>query len=172
LFLITALQTLGASHAFYFSAALGLSVSLPIAAVRTYQVLYQKKWKRSTLIATEIVVELLRIVQYVLFIADGTHTPYGSLFSADAWKAMFAGILQLEWVPFLWDLLGYIIVFGVYNAILFAILKPSVVKRMMDKASVRRFEVSAVRNAVMLAYKNLFLIPVSMIYLFDILNIF
>lgn len=172
MFLITALQTLGASHAFYFSSALGLLVSLPIAAVRTYQALYQKKWKRSTLIATEIVVELLRIVQYVLFIADGTHTPYGSLFSADTWKRMFAGILHLEWVPFLWDLLGYIIVFGVYNAILFAILKPSAVQMMMDKAGVRRFEVSAVRNAVMLAYKNLFLIPVSMIYLFDILNIF
>jgi len=42
---------------------------------------------------------------------------------------------------------------------------------MMVKAGIRRFEVAAVRNAVLLAFKNLFLIPVSVIYLFDILNI-
>jgi hypothetical protein len=123
------------------------------------------------LVSAEITVELLRIVQYVLFIAYGTNTPIGSLFAAATWKGLFAGIRQLEWGPFLWDLLGFIIVFGVYNAVLFAIIRPSNVRKMMDKAGISRFEVSEVRNAVMLAYKNLFLIPVSMIYLFDILNI-
>jgi hypothetical protein len=147
------------------------SLSLPIAVVRTYQALYQKELKRSTLISTEILVELLRVVQYVLFIAYGTHTPYGSLFLAETWKTMFAGVRQLEWVPFLWDLIGFIFIFGFYNAILFAILRPSIVKRLMNKTGIRRFEVSAVRNAAMLAYKNLFLIPVSIIYLFYMLNI-
>lgn len=171
MFLITALNTLGASYAFYFSSLLCFSISLPIAVVRAYQALYQRKLKRSTLISTEIMVELLRVVQYVLFIAYGTHTPYGSLFLVETWKTMFAGVRELEWVPFLWDLIGFMVVFGLYNAILFAILKPSIVKRLMNKFGVRRFEVSAVRNAVMLAYKNLFLIPVSMIYLFYMLHI-
>jgi hypothetical protein len=171
LFLITAMNTLGVSYAFYFSSMLCLSISLPIAAVRTYQALYQKKLKRSTTILTEIVVELLRIVQYVLFIAYGTRTPYGSLFLAKTWKMMFAGVHQLEWVPLLWDLIGFIVVFGLYNAILFMILKPSIVKLLMNKIGIGRFEVSTVRNAFMLAYKNLFLIPVSMIYLFYMLNI-
>ena len=171
MFLIAALNTLGASYAFYFSSVLCFSFSLPIAALRTYQALYQKKLDRSVSISMEILVELLRIVQYLLFIAYGTRTPSESLFLAETWKGMFAGIRQLEIGPFLWDLLGFIIVFGVYNAILFALLRPSSVQKMMDKTGIRRFEVSAVRNAVMLAYKNLFLIPVSMIYLFDILNI-
>jgi len=84
---------------------------------------------------------------------------------------VFAGIRQLEAVPFLWDLFGYAVVFGIYNAVLLAILRPANVRKMMVKAGIRRFEVAAVRNAVLLAFKNLFLIPVSVIYLFNILNI-
>jgi hypothetical protein len=171
MFLVTAVRTLGAAYAFYFSSLLCFSISLPIAAVRAYQALYRNKMAGPAWIATEIAVESLRIVQYVLFVAYGTHTPYGSLFLAETWKSMFAGIRLLEWGTFLRDLLGYMVVFGVYNAILFAILKPSNVQKMMDKAGIRRFEVSAVRNAVMLAYKNVFLIPVSVIYLLDILNV-
>jgi hypothetical protein len=172
MFLIEALQTLGDSYAFYLSFTLGFLLSLPIAAVRSYQVLYRKKLKGVASVSAEVAVELLRIVQYVLFIAYGTRTSYGSLFSAETWKTMLAGIGRLEWGAFWWDLLGFIIVFGAYNAVLFAILRPSVVQKMMDKAGIRRFEEPNVRNAVMLAFKNLFLIPVSMIYLFDILNIF
>lgn len=163
--------TLIESHVFYFSFAPGFSISFPIAAVRTYQALYQKKWGGASLMAAEIVVELLRIVQLGLFLAHGTHTTFGSLFSAETWKEVLAGVRQLEMVPFWRDLLGYTVVFGLYNAILFAILRPSNVQKMMDKAGIRRFEVSAVRNAAMLACKNLFLIPVSVIYLFMILNI-
>jgi hypothetical protein len=170
LFLIDALRTLGASYAFYFSSLLCFSLSLPIAAARSYQVLYGKTLNKSALIAAEILVELLRIVQYLLFIAYGTDTPFRSLFSADAWEAIFGGIRKLEGATLLWDLLGFMIVFGLYNAVLFAILRPSVVQKMTDRAGIGRFAVSAVRNAVMLAYKNLFLIPVSMIYLFLILN--
>ena len=172
MFLIKALHTLGASYAFYFSFALGFLLSLPIAAVRSYQVLYRQEWRGFASMSAEISVELLRIVQYVLFIAYGTRTPYGSLFSAESWKTMFAGVGRLEWGAFWWDLLGFVVVFGAYNAILFAILRPSVVQKWMDKAGIRRFEAPNVRNAVMLAFKNLFLIPVSMIYLFDILNIY
>ncbi|MCC3373550.1 hypothetical protein [Cohnella sp. REN36] len=172
MFFVTALETLGTSYAFYFASVLCFGISLPITVVRTYQALYQKEIKRSVLVSTEIAVELLRIVQYILFIAYGTNTPLGSLFSPGSWKTMFAGIRQLDWIPFLWDLLGFIVVFGLYNALLFAILKPSIVQKLMDHVGIKRFEVSAVRTAAMLAYKNLFLIPVSMIYLFKILNLY
>jgi hypothetical protein len=60
---------------------------------------------------------------------------------------------------------------GQSRAVLLAILRPANVRKMMVKAGIRRFEVAAVRNAVLLAFKNLFLIPVSVIYLFDISNI-
>jgi len=171
LFLTEALHTLAASYAFYFSTALGLFLSLPIAAARTYQALYQGRLGRPAWISAEVLTESLRVVQYVLFIAHGAHAPLRSLFSGAFWKGVFAGIRQLEAVPFLWDLFGYAVVFGIYNAVLLAILRPANVRKMMVKAGIRRFEVAAVRNAVLLAFKNLFLIPVSVIYLFDISNI-
>jgi hypothetical protein len=114
----------------------------------------------------------MRIVQYVLFIAYGTNTSIGKLFSVDTWKTMFAGVRQLSFIPFVWDLIGFIIVFGIYNALLFTILRKPVVEMIMSKTNIRRFEVKTVRTAIMLAYKNLLLIPVSMIYLFHILQIF
>lgn len=171
MFLVDAVQTLGSSYALYFSAFLAFLLSLPITAVRTYQALYRKEIKKSVLASTEITVELLRIVQYILFIAYGTNTSIGNLFTAEAWRTMFAGIRQLEAGPFVLDLIGYIAVFGIYNAILFALLRKSTVQKAMDKTNIKRFDVSAVRTAAMLAFKNLFLIPVSFIYLFYILNI-
>jgi hypothetical protein len=171
LFLVEALNRLGASYVFYFSFALGLLISLPIAAARTYQALYQGRLRRPVSILAEILVESLRIVQYALFIVHGAHAPFRSLFAGDFWKEAFAGIHQLETVPLLWDVLGYAIVFGLYNAVLLAILRPANVRKMMDRTGIRGFEVSAVRNAVLLAFKNLFLIPVSVIYLLDMLNI-
>jgi hypothetical protein len=84
---------------------------------------------------------------------------------------MLSGVRELERGPFLWDLLGFMVVFGIYNAVLFAILRPSLVQKAMDKFGVIRLEVGTARTAAMLAYKNLFLIPVSMIYLFKIMNI-
>jgi hypothetical protein len=134
--------------------------------------LYKNEIKKTVLISTEITVELMRIVQYVLFIAYGTNTSIGKLFSVDTWKTMFAGVRQLSFIPFVWDLIGFIIVFGIYNALLFTILRKPVVEMIMSKTNIRRFEVKTVRTAIMLAYKNLLLIPVSMIYLFDILQIF
>jgi len=171
LFLVEALNRLGASYVFYFSFALGCLISLPIAAARTYQVLYQGRLPRPASIAAELVVESLRIVQYALYIAYGAHASFRSLFAGDFWREAFAGIRQLEAVPLLWDVLGYAVVFGLYNAVLLAVLRPANVRKMMDRAGIRGFGVSAVRNAVLLAFKNLFLIPVSVIYLFDMLNI-
>ncbi len=172
LFLVTAFQTLISSYVVYFSFVLCLSISVPIAFVRTYQALYKNRIKKTALISTEIAVESLRIVQYILYIAYGTNTSVGALFSAGTWKTMFAGVRQLEWMPLVWDLIGYLIVFGIYNVLLFAILRKSTVQQLMAKINIRRFELSAVRTAIVLAYKNLFLIPVSIIYLFYILNVF
>lgn len=171
MFLDSAWRFFGSSHALYFSSLAIFSISLPIAAVRAYQVLYRKDMKKSVLASTEAAVELFRIAQYVLYLALGTGTPVRQLFTAEAWRNMFAGVRHLEWMPFLTDLLGYVIVFGLYNAILFLILRKPAVQAFVNAANIRRFDVSAVRNALMLAYKNLFLIPVSFIYLFYILKI-
>jgi hypothetical protein len=145
---------------------------LPITAVRTYQALYKNEINKVVLTWTEIAVELLRIVQYILYIAYGTNTPISMLLTGSAWGTMFVGVRQLSLMPFVWDLIGFIVVFGIYNVILFAILRKPVVEKWMDKTKIRSFEVTSVRTAIMLAYKNLLLIPVSMIYLFDILQIF
>jgi hypothetical protein len=84
---------------------------------------------------------------------------------------MFLGIQQLSLVQFVWDFIGFVVVFGIYNAILFAILRKPTMEMIMNKTNIRRFEVTSVKTAIMLAYKNLLLIPVSMIYLFNILHI-
>ena len=171
MFLVEALNRLGVSYVFYFSSVWGCLISLPIAAARTYQALYQGSLQRPASISAEMLVESLRIVQYALFVVHGAGAPFRSLFAGDFWKEAFAGIRQLEAVPLLWDVLGYAVVFGLYNAVLLAVLRPANVRKMMDRAGIRGFGVSAVRNAVMLAFKNLFLIPVSVIYLLDMLNI-
>lgn len=171
MFLDSAWRFFGSSHALYFSSLAIFSISLPIAAVRAYQVLYRKNMKKSVLASTETVVELFRIVQYVLYLALGTGTPVSQLTEAVGWRTLFEGIRQLEWMPFLTDLLGYVIVFGLYNAVLFLILRKPVIQAIMRAASIRRFEESAVRSAILLAYKNLFLIPVSIIYLFYLLKL-
>lgn len=171
MFLESAWRLLALSHAFYFSSLALFSISLPIAAVRAYQVLYRKNMKKSVLASTEAVVEGFRIVQYVLYLALGTGTPVGQLATAEAWRNLFAGVRQLEWTPLLTDLLGYVLVFGLYNAILFFVLRKPIVQAIMNAANIRQFEQSAVRSAILLGYKNLFLIPVSILYLFYILKL-
>jgi hypothetical protein len=116
-------------------------------------------------------VELTRVIQYILAIAIGTHTTISSLFSSGLWQDMFSGINQITVPDVIWEAVGFVIIFAIYNVILFRILKKSTVAAFMKRANITHFEVASFQTAMILAYKNLFLIPVSMIYLFNILKL-
>jgi hypothetical protein len=171
LFLVHAFQQLIEAYGMYFSYAILFLISIPIAIVRTYQVLYKHRMGKMWHAVTEIAVELARLVQYIIVLAKGTDTAIRSLFSSgSAWGAMFAGIRLLHISDAVWEFVGFIVVFTLYNAVLYALFHKSFVAALMNKWNINPFEVNTMQSAVMVAFKNMLLIPVSVIYIFQILR--
>lgn len=171
MFLVHAFQQLFEAYGTYFSNAILFIISIPIAIVRTYQVLYMHRMGKMWHAVTEIAVELARLLQYILVLAKGTDTALRSLFSSgSAWGEMFAGIRLLHIPDAIWEFVGFIVVFALYNALLYALFLKSPVAALMNKWNFNRFELTSMPSALMVAYKNVLLIPVSVIYIFQILR--
>lgn len=171
MFLIHAFQMLGEAYSVYFSYMILFLISIPIAFIRTTQVLYKHQISRAWHVVAEIAVELTRLFQYIIVLAKGTDTALRSLLSSgSAWGEMFAGIRLMQIPDAIWEFVGFIVVFALYNALLIGLFRRSVIDSLMNKLKITRFEGSAMQTAIMLAFKNLFLIPVSVIFIFQILH--
>lgn len=164
------------SYTFYFSHGLVVLLSIPVAIVRPIQVLYKGK-VRGLFAPFELIAELLRLLQYCVILTFGMNFPQWGVFSSAFWKHIFFSLGQLHWAQVLYGFVGFAIVFAVINIILFmVILRKSTVSIFMEKyrnktKSLEQFEVSTVRTAAMLAVKNVLVIPVSVIFMFHILNL-
>ncbi|MFK7696105.1 hypothetical protein [Paenibacillus sp. HJGM_3] len=171
MFLIEAVQQFIEAFSTYFSYMLLFLISVPIAIVRSYQTLFRERLTKWWQFALEVVVEAVRLVQYVIVLAKGTDIALSSLLeSGSAWGEMFAGIRMLRQSEAIWEFIGFLIIFLLYNAVLKAVFRQSFVAALMSKFSWSRFEAPAMQAAALIAIKNLFLIPVSVIYIFQILH--
>ena len=164
------------SFTFYFSFGLVVLLSIPVAIVRPIQVLYKGKL-RGFFSLVELLVELLRLLQYGVILTYGMGFPLREVFGSTFWRQVLSRLEQLQWAHVLYQFVGFAIVFAVINILLFLIiLRKSTVAVVMEKCknktkSFTHFDVSTVRTAAMLAVKNVFVIPVSVIYMFHILGL-
>jgi hypothetical protein len=171
LFILEAFTTLRESYVFYFSSFMLLGISVIIAVGRCYQALYKEKINKWWYYLVEVFVQIIRIIQYVLIISLGTETPTSAFTSTEFWDKIFLSLYEMTFPAILWDFVGFVIVFGIYNLILYMVFTKHSIAGFMKKREITTFSVEASQLAIILTYKNLLLIPVSFIYILIILKI-
>ena len=159
------------SYEFYFSSLLFVGISILTAAVRVFQALYREKLGKPTHYLIEFLVGILRFAQYVLFVCIGTSTSIHDILSVNLWDKIFLALNKITFPEIIWSIAGFIIIFGIYNLILYVIFKKAAIEYLMNKYRITKFPLPSIQQALLLGFKNLLLIPVSVIYLLNLLNI-
>ncbi|MDF2814037.1 MAG: hypothetical protein K0Q81_237 [Paenibacillus sp.] len=168
---LVAFQQLGEAYSYYFSHTVLYLISIPIAVVRTLLSLYKSQFRAIVHGAIEVIVELVRLIQYTAIVMIGTGTSVSDLLSSiSAWGQMFAGIHLVHKSEVIWEVTGFVIVLSIYKLFLFIIVRTTITFALHDTLNGTRFDGPTLQNAILLAFKNLFLIPVAVIYLFLILR--
>jgi hypothetical protein len=171
LFILDSFITLRESYVFYFSSIILLGISVIIAVGRCYQALFKDKIKKVWYYLIEAMVQIIRIIQYVFIISLGTHTPTSAFTSTELWDKIFLSLYEMTFPEIIWDFIGFVIVFGIYNLILHMVFSESSIADAMKKREISKFSVESTKLAIILGYKNMMLIPVSFIYILIILKI-
>ncbi|MCM3718089.1 hypothetical protein [Fictibacillus phosphorivorans] len=152
------------SNAFYFSIPILFLLSIPHAIMRFFQV--AKKIRTNYYGVLELFVWLSRLLQYSLIVFIGNDRPVGHLFLKQEWTNIFQGFNLIDSNQLIWGLVGYCIIFGIYNIILHLVIRKNWTIRLYEKVfHSNTSNKEAVHSATILVFKNLFLIPVSIIYL-------
>ncbi|MBT2215712.1 hypothetical protein KK120_07745 [Virgibacillus dakarensis] len=157
------------SNEFYFTFIVVSLLSIPISIMRCLQVFKKGKTKYYGLI--EILVWLFRTLQYSLIVFIGNDISVENLFSKNEWNNIFQGLSHINPNQLIGDLVGYCIIFGIYNLILYMVIRKKWVKKIFKKVFNHNSSLNSIYLAIILGIKNLFLIPVSVIYLLNILKI-
>src|SRR5690606_38007059 len=119
----------------------------------------------------EIFVWLFRFLQYVLIVFIGNDIPVRNLPSKHEWNNIFQSLHHINSQQLIWDLVGYGIIFGIYNLVLYTVIRKKWTATLYKKMFNRSSNLDSFHLAIILGIKNLFLIPVSVIYLLTILKI-
>ena len=171
MFILKGFTTLRESYVLYFSSLMLLGISAIIAGVRCYQALYKEKINKWWNYLIEAIVPIIRIIQYVLIISIGTETPTSAFTSTKFWDKIFLSLYEMTFPAILWEFVGFVIVFGLYNLILQMVFTKHSIAGFMRKRGFTKFSVESTQLAVILSFKNLLLIPVSFIYILIVLKI-
>lgn len=155
------------SNTFYYTFPVLFLLSIPVVIIRYYQIT-NKKLLNFQLI--EVFVWLFRLLQYALIIFLGNNLLIKHLFSKQIWNIVFQRLTHVDAQELIRNIIGFCIIFGICNLILYLVINKNwsarLIQKMFDHTNVDLFY-----PAITLGIKNLFLIPVSVIYLFAILNI-
>jgi len=157
------------SNEFYFTFIVISLLSIPIAFMRCYQVLNKDKTKSYSFF--EIFVWLFRILQYSLIVFIGNDLQLGNLFSGNEWNNIFQDLNHINLQQLIWDFVGYCIIFGIYNLGIHTVIREKWITSVFKKVFNYESNSATIRLAIILGIKNLFLIPISVIYLLSILTI-
>lgn len=157
------------SNEFYFTFIVILLLSIPIALMRCYQVLNKNKTKSYPFF--EILVWLFRILQYSLIVFIGNDIQVENLYSGSERNNIFQDLNHINLRQLIWDFVGYCSIFGIYNLVIYTFIREKWITSVLKKVFYYESNSAAIRLAIILGIKNLFLIPVSVIYLLRILTI-
>jgi hypothetical protein len=171
LFILDGFNTLRESYVFYFSSLMVIGISIIITVGRCYQALFKDKIKKIWYYLIEAMVQIIRIIQYIFIISIGTNTPISAFTSTRLWDKIFLSLYEMTFPEIIWDFVGFVIVFGIYNLILYKVFSESSIANAMRKREISKFSFESVQLAIILGFKNLLLIPVSFIYILIILKI-
>jgi hypothetical protein len=171
LFILDGFNTLRVSYVFYFSSLMIIGISLIITVGRCYQALRKDKVKKIWFYLIEAMVQIIRIIQYIFIISLGTNTPTSAFTSTELWDKIFLSLYKMTFPEIIWDFIGFVIVFGIYNLILNLVFTKNSITGFMEKRNITKFTVESTQLAIILVYKNLLLIPVSFIYILIVLKI-
>lgn len=157
------------SNEFYFTFIVIFLLSIPITIMRCYQVLTKGKTKFNTFY--EILVWLFRIIQYSLIIFISNDIPVRSLFSENNWNHIFQNLHHIHLEQLFWDFVGYGLIFGIYNLLIYTVIRKKWIAIVLKKMYDNETNTDLIHQVIVIGIKNLFLIPVSVIYLLSILKI-
>jgi len=150
LFILDGFHTLFQSYEFYFSNSLFIVFAILITAGRCCQILFKKRLRNWSFYLLELLIEFSRVIQLIFMVCIGTNTKIGNLFTTILWDKIFLGTNKIAFPEIVWSVIGFFIVFAIYNLIVHPILK---------------------KPLLIIGFKNLFLIPVAMIYILRIIHI-
>ncbi|MFB7159306.1 hypothetical protein [Lysinibacillus sp. NPDC056232] len=167
MFIIDSIYKFISAFDFFFSSFIFIALSIVTSIGRVSQVLFKNKFNKPTYIILEILVELLRVLQYLLFIVIGSGV---SLNTTSLFQNISNGLSEVTSPKIIWDLIGFIVIFGLYNIVIFSVFNKFLIQRIIERVHIQQHSAKTIRLAIILGYKNLFLIPISVIYLFIILN--
>ncbi|RIW31620.1 hypothetical protein D3H55_15110 [Bacillus salacetis] len=168
MFIIDSFLTLISSYQFYFSSFMFIGLGIITTVGRVSQVLLKEKFSKLSYLITELCVEGLRLLQYVFFILIGRNI----IFNFNIiWQSITQGFLEINYPQIIWDLLGFLIVFGLYNFLIFILFSKNNISKIMKRFNIERYSIKSFQLALVLGFKNLFLIPISVIYLLIIFKI-
>jgi hypothetical protein len=171
LFILDGFNTLRESYVFYFATIMLLGISIIIASGRCYQELYKDKINAWWYYLMEVIVYIIRIIQYILIISLATDTAIRDFTSTKFWDTIFLSLYGMTVTDIIWEFVGFVIIFGIYNLILNMLFTKHLIAGFIKKRQLTKFSVESVQLAVLLGYKNLLLIPVSFIYILIVLKI-
>jgi hypothetical protein len=171
LFILEGFITLRESYILYFSSLLIISISVIVAIGQCYQVLYKDKIYKVWYYLIEAIVQIIRIIQYVFLICLAMEMPVSAFKSTELWDKIFLSLYDMAFPEIIWDFAGFVIVFALYNLILYMAFNKASIAEYMKKREITKFSVESIQHTLILGYKNLLLIPVSFIYILIALQI-
>lgn len=171
MFILEAFNTLRESYVFYFSSYMLLGISVIIAVGQCYQSLYKEKINKWWYYLVEACVQIIRFFQYILILSLATETPTSAFTSTKFWDKIFLSLYEMTFPAFIWEFAGFVIVFGIYNLILYIVFTKHSIAGFIKKREITKFSVESSQLAIILTYKNLLIIPVGFIYMLMILKI-
>ncbi|QGQ99640.1 hypothetical protein EHS13_34640 [Paenibacillus psychroresistens] len=171
MFILDGFNTLRESYVFYFASIMLFGISIITAAGRCYQALYKERINAWWYYLIEIIVQIIRIFQYILIISLSTDTAIRDFNSIGFRDKISLSVYGMTVTDIIWEFVGFAIIFGIYNLILNRLFTKHMIAGFMKKRQLTKFSVESVQLAVLLGYKNLLLIPVSFIYILVVLQI-
>jgi hypothetical protein len=171
LFILDSFNTLRESYVFYFASIMLLGISVITAGGRCYQALYKNRINSWLYYLIEAIIHIIRIFQYMLIISLATDIVIRDFTSTKFWDTIFLSSYGMTVTDIIWEFVGFVIIFGIYNLILNMLVTKHWIAGFMKKRQLTKFSVESVHLGVLLGYKNLLLIPVSFIYILIVLKI-
>lgn len=163
--LIDGFKIFFSSNRFYFSFPILLLLSILISFIGCLQVINKNIM---SLWYIEALVWVFRLLQYFLIILFAQHLSVEQFFSKQGWAPVLRGLSEIHTEQLFRDLIGYLIIFGLYNLILSLVINKKWTTKLNKKIS--NLDPNTTHSAMILGFKNLFLIPVAVIHLLKILK--
>lgn len=151
------------SNIFYYSNFILIFLSLFIIVIRNYQIIKKKNS------FVELFVFLLRLIQIALIIFIGNELPLNKVFSIQLWEPIFQPLFDIQFHLILWDFVGFGIIFAIYNFIIYIFTKSVTI--IITKIFKIHGQISTIHTAIIVSLKNVFVIPVSIIYILILLQV-